>query len=63
MIIKSATIYHTDIALMRDALNAGGRSDRVLAHFLDQISEDESEALRSVLSNLGRGKLRARRRG
>jgi predicted transcriptional regulator len=36
-------------ALMHEALNAGGRSDRVLAHFLDQISDDESEALRTVL--------------
>jgi predicted transcriptional regulator len=40
-------------ALMREALNAGGRSDRVLAHFLDQISDDESEALRAVLRRNG----------
>jgi predicted transcriptional regulator len=40
-------------ALMRQALDAGGQSDRVLAHFLDQISDDESEALRKVLRRLG----------
>jgi predicted transcriptional regulator len=34
--------------LMRDALE-GTRSDLVLAHFVDQISEDESEALRALL--------------
>jgi predicted transcriptional regulator len=39
-------------ALMREALDAGGQSDRVLAHFLDQISDDESEALRKVLRRL-----------
>jgi predicted transcriptional regulator len=39
--------------LMREALAAGGRSDRVLAHFLDQISEDDSEALRKVLRRVG----------
>lgn len=39
--------------LMRDALDAGGRSDLVLAHFLEQISDDESVALRKVLRRLG----------
>jgi len=39
--------------LMREALDAGGRSDRVLAHFLDQISDDDSEALRKVLRRVG----------
>ncbi|MGW5441599.1 BlaI/MecI/CopY family transcriptional regulator [Nocardia asteroides] len=34
--------------LMRDALE-GTRSDLVLAHFVKQISEDESEALRALL--------------
>jgi predicted transcriptional regulator len=34
---------------MREALDAGGRSERVLAHFLEQISDDDSEALRKVL--------------
>jgi predicted transcriptional regulator len=46
-------------ALMREALNAGGRSDRVLAHFLDQISEDESEALRAVLQRNGSKRVRS----
>lgn len=39
--------------LMRDALDAGGRSDVVLAHFLEQISDDESAELRKVLRRLG----------
>ncbi|MBF6102374.1 BlaI/MecI/CopY family transcriptional regulator [Nocardia cyriacigeorgica] len=34
--------------LMRDALG-GGRSDLILAHFVEQISDDESTALRTVL--------------
>jgi predicted transcriptional regulator len=38
--------------LMRDALDVGGRSDLVLAHFLEQISDDESAALRKVLRRL-----------
>lgn len=40
-------------ALMRDALDAGGRSDRVLAHFLEQISAEDSAALRKVLRRVG----------
>lgn len=36
-------------ALMREALDAGGRADRVLLHFVDQISDDDSEALRKVM--------------
>jgi predicted transcriptional regulator len=39
--------------LMRDALDAGGRSDLVLAHFLEQINDDESAALRKVLRRSG----------
>ena len=39
--------------LMRDALDAGGRSDVVLAHFLEQFSDDESAALRKVLRRRG----------
>jgi predicted transcriptional regulator len=39
--------------LMREALDAGGQSDRVLAHFLEQISYDDSEALRKVLRRVG----------
>ena len=40
-------------ALMREALDAGGQADRVLAHFLDQISDDDSEALRKVMRRAG----------
>jgi predicted transcriptional regulator len=39
--------------LMRDALDAGGRSDLVLTHFLEKISDDESAELRKVLRRLG----------
>jgi predicted transcriptional regulator len=35
--------------MMRDALDAGGRSDLVLAHFLETISAEESTELRKVL--------------
>jgi predicted transcriptional regulator len=38
--------------LMRDALDAGGRSDLVLTHFLEKISDDESAELRKVLRRL-----------
>jgi predicted transcriptional regulator len=38
--------------LMRDALDAGGHSDLVLAHFLEQISDHESAALRKVLRRM-----------
>ncbi|GAD85526.1 BlaI/MecI/CopY family transcriptional regulator [Nocardia asteroides] len=37
--------------LMRAALE-GGRSDLVLAHFVEQITEDESDALRALLRRL-----------
>ncbi|MDZ4236338.1 MAG: BlaI/MecI/CopY family transcriptional regulator [Dietzia sp.] len=37
---------------MRDALHTGGRSDLVLAHFLEQITDEESAALRKVLRSL-----------
>ena len=40
-------------AVMREALDAGGRSDRVLAHFLEQISDEDSAALRKVLGRVG----------
>ena len=36
-------------AIMREALDAGGRSDRVLAYFLEQMSAEDSAALRKVL--------------
>lgn len=39
--------------LMRDALDAGGRSDLVLTHFLEKISDDESAELRKVLRRSG----------
>ena len=35
--------------MMRDALDAGGRADLVLAHFLETISAEESTELRKVL--------------
>jgi predicted transcriptional regulator len=49
----SMTREQYSAALMREALDAGGPSDRVLAHFLDQISDDDSEALRKVLRRVG----------
>ncbi|MGY4647008.1 BlaI/MecI/CopY family transcriptional regulator [Mycobacterium sp. URHB0021] len=39
--------------MMRDALDAGGRSDLVLAHFLEAISAEESAELRKVLRRTG----------
>ena len=39
--------------LMREALDDGGRSDLVLTHFLEQINDDESAALRKVLRRRG----------
>ena len=44
--------------LMREALADGGDAEAVLSHFVAQIGNGESEALRSVL-----GKLRGRRPG
>jgi predicted transcriptional regulator len=38
--------------MMRDALDSGGRSDLVLAHFLESISPEESTELRKVLRRL-----------
>jgi predicted transcriptional regulator len=40
--------------LMRDALDAGGRSDLVMTHFLEQISPEESARLRGALQRLAR---------
>ncbi|AHH17712.1 BlaI/MecI/CopY family transcriptional regulator [Nocardia nova] len=37
--------------LMREALG-GGRSDLVLAHFVEQISDDDTAALRKVLRRM-----------
>jgi predicted transcriptional regulator len=45
--------------LMRDALDAGGSSDLVLTHFLEQMSPEESARLRGALQRLAR---RARRK-
>lgn len=39
--------------LMREALGDGGRAELVLAHFLEQISDDESAELRKVLRRTG----------
>lgn len=44
--------------LMREALNAGGRSELVLTHFLEEISPEESARLRDALRGLTK-----RRRG
>jgi predicted transcriptional regulator len=38
--------------MMRDALDAGGRADLVLAHFLETISAEESTELRKVLRRI-----------
>jgi predicted transcriptional regulator len=45
-------------ALMREALDAGW-SDRVLAHFLEQINADDSAALRKVLRRVGSKRMRS----
>ena len=50
--VPSMTREQYSAQLMRDALDVGGRSDLVLAHFLEQISDDESAALRKVLRRL-----------
>ncbi|GAB2683678.1 BlaI/MecI/CopY family transcriptional regulator [Nocardia thraciensis] len=41
--------------LMREALHDGGRSDLVLAHFIEQIGPEESERLRAALRRLADG--------
>ncbi|MFX0578106.1 BlaI/MecI/CopY family transcriptional regulator [Nocardia nepalensis] len=38
--------------LMLEALGSGGRSDLVLSHFVDRISEEESAGLRAALRRL-----------
>lgn len=40
--------------LMREVLDAGGRSELVLSHFLEQISPEESARLRAALQRLAR---------
>jgi predicted transcriptional regulator len=50
--VPSMTREQYSAQLMRDALDVGGRSDLVLAHFLEGISDDESAALRKVLRRL-----------
>lgn len=42
--------------LMREALGSGGRSELVLAHFVEQMSAEESEGLRSALRKISRSK-------
>ncbi|WP_327145725.1 BlaI/MecI/CopY family transcriptional regulator [Nocardia sp. NBC_01327] len=44
--------------LMSEALGSGGRSDLVLAHFVQQMSAEDSEGLRAALRKLARGKTR-----
>ena len=51
--VPSMTRAQYSAQLMRDALDVGGRSDLVLAHFLEQISDDESAALRKGLRRSG----------
>jgi predicted transcriptional regulator len=41
--------------LMRDALDVGGRSELVLSHFLEQISEQDTQSLRAALGRLACG--------
>jgi predicted transcriptional regulator len=50
-------------ALMREALDAGGRADRVLLHFVNQISEDDSEALRKVMRRVASKRARQEKSG
>ncbi|CDZ89530.1 BlaI/MecI/CopY family transcriptional regulator [Rhodococcus ruber] len=38
--------------LMRDAFDAGGKSDLVLTHFVEQMSDEESSRLRDALRRL-----------
>jgi predicted transcriptional regulator len=59
----SMTREQYSAVLMREALDAGGRPDRVLAHFLDQISDDDSEALRKVLRRVGSKRTRQGKTG
>ncbi|WP_067814165.1 BlaI/MecI/CopY family transcriptional regulator [Nocardia inohanensis] len=42
--------------LMREALGGGGRSDLVLAHFVEQMTAEESEGLRAALRRISRSK-------
>ncbi len=44
--------------LMREALEAGGKSDVVLSHFLERIGPEESARLRAALQRLKRRPLR-----
>ena len=40
--------------LMREALDGGGQSELILSHFIEQISPEESERLRTALRRLAR---------
>lgn len=42
--------------LMRDAFDVGGKSDVVLAHFVEQMSDEESASLRAALRRIAPGK-------
>ncbi|WP_067545078.1 BlaI/MecI/CopY family transcriptional regulator [Nocardia crassostreae] len=42
--------------LMREALGSDGRSELVLAHFVEQMSPEESDGLRAALRKLSRSK-------
>lgn len=46
--------------LMRDALDAGGRSDLVLSHFIEQIGPEESARLRVALRRIARSRKSAK---
>ncbi|MBB3600875.1 putative transcriptional regulator [Mycolicibacterium sp. BK556] len=41
-------------SLMREALEGGGRPELVLAHFVAQMDDEESEGLRAALRRLAR---------
>jgi len=51
--VPSMTREQHSAQLMRNAPDVGGRSDLALAHFLEQISDDESVVLRNVLRRSG----------
>jgi hypothetical protein len=51
--VPSMTREQHSAQLMRDAPDVGGRPDLALAHFLEQISDDESVVLRKVLRRSG----------
>ncbi|OBA99072.1 CopY family transcriptional regulator [Mycolicibacterium fortuitum] len=48
--------------LMREALDAGGRSDLVLSYFIEQIDPQDSDRLRAALRSLARRSTREKKR-